>query len=215
MKKIVLIPIDERPCTYAYPNMLASMAKDINFVEIPREFMGDCKIPGNMEKMHEFLIKECVDADYAIIAIDSILYGGIVPSRLHYDSEETLLERLNVLRKIKEINPKIKLYAYHLIMRCPSGSGDSEEPNYYALCGREIQLLGAYKHKEQVNALTDFEKEDYENIKKFIADNNYQQYVPYPFGRKTRNFIRYIHTSQCYNTTQRPISNKQYKFYQE
>ena len=194
MKKIVLIPIDERPCTYDYPNMLASMAKDINFVEIPREFMGDCKIPGNMEKMHEFLIKECVDADYAIIAIDSILYGGIVPSRLHYDSEETLLERLNVLRKIKEINPKIKLYAYHLIMRCPSGSGDSEEPNYYALCGREIHLLGAYKHKEQVNALTDFEKEDYENINKFIADNNYQQYVDDYLARRKINAIMNLHT---------------------
>ena len=102
MKKIVCIPLDERPCTYDYPSMMSKMATDINYVQIPREYMGDCKIAGNLEKMQEFLLEECKDADYAIVAIDSILYGGIVPSRLHYASEETLLERLNVLRKIKE-----------------------------------------------------------------------------------------------------------------
>ena len=63
MKKIVLIPIDERPCTYDYPAMMASMAKDINFVEIPREYRGDLKIPGHIDKMREFLLKECKDAD--------------------------------------------------------------------------------------------------------------------------------------------------------
>ena len=194
MKKIVLIPIDERPCTYDYPAMLASMANDINFVEIPREYMGDLKIPGDMDKMHDFLIKECADADYAIIAIDSILYGGIVPSRLHYENEETLLKRLNVLREIKQINPNLKLYAYHLIMRCPDGSGDSEEPNYYALCGREIHLLGAYKHKAQANVLTENDKADFERIKKFMEDNNYLDYEKDYLARRKINAIMNLHT---------------------
>ena len=171
MKKIVLIPIDERPCTYDYPAMMASMAKDINFVEIPREYMGDLKIPGHIDKMREFLLKECKDADYAIIAIDSILYGGIVPSRLHYETEETLVERLNVLKEIKKLNPSLKLFAYQLIMRCPSGSSKAEEPDYYGLCGREIHMLGVYNHMSSVTELTKEQKEDFENIKNFIKEN--------------------------------------------
>ena len=194
MKKIVLIPIDERPCTYEYPSMLATMAKDVNFVEIPREYMGDLKTPGNIEKMREFLLEECKDADYAIIALDSILYGGIVPSRLHYETEETLLSRLNVLKEIKELNPTIKLYAYHLIMRCPSGSSKAEEPDYYALCGREIHLLGAYQHKEKTRELTKEELKVYQEVKEFIEVNNYQQHVDDYVSRRKINTTMNLHT---------------------
>lgn len=187
MKKIVLIPIDERPCTYDYPAMMASMAKDINFVEIPREFMGDLKIPGHIDKMREFLLEECKDADYAVIAIDSILYGGIVPSRLHYETEETLVKRLNVLKEIKKLNPSLKLFAYQLIMRCPSGSSKAEEPDYYGVCGREIHMLGVYNHMSSVTELTDEQKQDFENIKNFIKENNYQEYVDDYLNRRKIN----------------------------
>ena len=56
MKKIVLVPLDERPCTYMYPNMLANIANDINLVEVPKKFMGDLKVPGNIDKIADFLI---------------------------------------------------------------------------------------------------------------------------------------------------------------
>ena len=187
MKKTVFIPLDERPCTYSYPNMLASMTKNINFVEIPKELMGNYKIPGNLTAMKEFLLKECIDANYAVIALDSILYGGIVPSRLHYETIETLKERLDVLKEIKKINPKIKLYAYHLIMRCPSGSSNSEEPDYYALCGREIYLTGFYDHLSSVAKLNDEQQKVYDESKEFIKKNNYQHYVDDYLARRKIN----------------------------
>lgn len=194
MKKIVFISLDERPCTYDYPNMLASMANNINFVEIPRELMGDIKKPGNMVAMKEFLLKECADADYAIVAIDSILYGGIVPSRLHYDNVETLKERLNVLKEIKKINSKIKIYAYHLIMRCPSGSGDAEEPHYYALCGREIHLVGYYDHLSSLTTLNEEQQKVYDEAKEFISKNNYQEYVDDYLARRKVNVAMNLYT---------------------
>lgn len=194
MKKIVCIPLDERPCTYDYPSMMSKMATDINYVQIPREYMGDCKIAGNLEKMQEFLLEECKDADYAIVAIDSILYGGIVPSRLHYASEETLLERLNVLRKIKENNPKLKLYAYHLIMRCPSGSGSDEEPDYYGLCGREIHVIGYYDHKSAVTTLTDEEQKVYNDAKEFIKANHHEADVKDYLDRRKINTLMNKHS---------------------
>ncbi|MDY2888522.1 MAG: DUF4127 family protein [Candidatus Caccosoma sp.] len=194
MKKIVLAPLDERPCTYMYPNMLANMANNINLVEVPKELMGDLKKPGNIEKIADFLIDECKDASYAIIAIDTLLYGGIVPSRLHYENEETLLKRLNILKKIKEVNPNIKLYAYHLIMRCPSSSSDCEEPDYYALCGREIHLIGAYEHMASIKKLTDSQQKEYDEAKKFIINNNYQAYVDDYLNRRKINVKMNLHT---------------------
>lgn len=193
MKKIVCIPLDERPCTYDYPIMMANMAKDINFVQIPREYMGDCKTPGNIAKMQEFILQECKDADYAVIALDSLLYGGIVPSRLHYETEQTLLERLSILRKIKEVNENLKIFAYQLIMRCPSGSGCSEEPDYYALCGREIHVVGYYDHKSKVTTLTEEEQRVYEEAKAFIKNNNYQEYVDDYLTRRAINSNMNLH----------------------
>lgn len=177
MKKIIFIPLDERPCTYDYPNMMAKMANNIEFVEIPRPLMGDLKKPGNIKKMSEFLLKESIHADYAILALDSLLYGGIVPSRLHYENEKTLIDRLNILKEIKKMNPHIKIYAYHLIMRCPSGSSDSEEPDYYALCGREIHLLGKFEHLSSIRKLNAEEQTIYDEVKNFIATNHYEEYV--------------------------------------
>ena len=177
MKKIVLVPLDERPCTYDYPNMLASLANDIDFVEVPRNLMGDLKIKGNIEGIDNFLYENCKDADYAVVAIDTLLYGGIVPSRLHYDNLETLNSRLDILKKIKDINPNIKLYCYQLIMRCPSYNGNDEEPDYYALCGLAIHMIGHYTHKKQIAPLTAKEQADFDKYLKFMENNGYNKYL--------------------------------------
>ncbi len=187
MKKIVFIPLDERPCTYDYPSMMAKMTDNIEFIEIPRKLMGDLKKPGDIKEIANFLLKECSNADYAVIAMDSLVYGGIVPSRLHYEKENVLVERLNVLKEIKKINPNIKIFAYHLIMRCPSSSGDSEEPSYYALCGREIHLLGKFEHLSATRELTDEEQKIYDEVKENIAKNHYENYVKDYLDRRKVN----------------------------
>ena len=43
MKKIVLLPLDERPCTYNYPMLLGKMAKDVEIVNIKRDYLGKKK----------------------------------------------------------------------------------------------------------------------------------------------------------------------------
>ena len=97
--------------------------------------------------MKEFLQRECSDAYGLILSVDALLYGGIVPSRLHGLSEEQLTERLSVIEELKRKNPDLKIYAFALLMRCPSYSSSDEEPDYYAECGREIFLTGRAEHK--------------------------------------------------------------------
>ncbi len=156
MKKIVLLPLDERPCNYIFPQSIFNNG-DISITVPDMSIMGDKKTPADHDKIVEFLLNETKDAYGLVLSIDTLLYGGIVPSRLHYFSVEELKERLNVVRKIKENNPNIIIYAFNLIMRCPQYSSADEEPDYYGYCGLEIFKYGYYNHKKELGVIKDDE----------------------------------------------------------
>jgi hypothetical protein len=139
--KIVYIPLDERPCNYRFPS---EIFKESNIkVVVPNlSIMGNKKETANFEKLKDFILSETVDAYGLVISIDTLLYGGIVPSRLHYFSKDVLMDRLMFIKRIKENNPKIKIYAFQLIMRCPHYNSSDEEPTYYKYVGRNIFLTG-------------------------------------------------------------------------
>ena len=158
MKKIVYLPLDERPCNYSFVGFLSEGNTKYHLARPTLDEMGDKKIPADYEKVKSFLLRECADADYLVIAIDTLLYGGIVPSRLHHLDRETLSERLQVLSQIKEKNPALTIYAFSLVMRCPCYSDADEEPDYYGVCGLEIFEYGQNEHKFQDGKIS---KEEY------------------------------------------------------
>ena len=94
--KIVYLPLDERPCNYNYP---IQMPIDNN-IEIA---LPDFKILSlkknvcDVNNIINWLKKESVNADYAVISLDMLLFGGIIPSRLHHLSLEEVISRVNVL----------------------------------------------------------------------------------------------------------------------
>ncbi len=112
--------------------------------------MGFKKEPGDIKKIHEFLLKETKDAYGLVISIDTLLFGGIVPSRSHFFEEDFLENRLKVLEKVKKENPKLIIHAYDLIMRTPQYNDDEEEPDYYRYSGRSIFEKGFLEHKKEL-----------------------------------------------------------------
>lgn len=156
--KIVYLPLDERPCNYSFAYKIAE-GSPVELIRPPLSAMGKKKTPANFDKLKSFLLENASDSQAAIISLDALLYGGIVPSRLHNLSESELVSRLSVLRQVKEINPKLKIYAFALIMRCPCYSSGDEEPDYYEYCGREIFLTGQVKHKLSLNLINKREAE--------------------------------------------------------
>ena len=150
--KIVYLPLDERPCNYYFAGRIAE-GTAISVVSPDREALGDKKIPAHFGLVEKFLIDNADGADAFVLSLDMLLYGGIVPSRLHSLDESELSRRLKVVDRLKEINPKAKIYAFALIMRCPKYSSSDEEPDYYEHCGREIFLSGQVKHKMQLGIL--------------------------------------------------------------
>lgn len=173
MLKIVHIPLDERPCNYDFPKNIFE-GKEFNVVRVPFEYMGLKKKPGNIEKIQEFFFNECKDAYAAIVSIDTLIYGGIVPSRLHYFSLDEVTKRLEIIKKVKEINPKIKLYCYNLVMRCPHYDDDDEEPFYYQHYGLALHEKKAIEHKMSLNIATQDEIDKYKTFDiPFEYENDY------------------------------------------
>jgi hypothetical protein len=129
--KTLFIPLDERPCNYIFPQLLVTHKTDVHICIPPIELLGHKKSPADTKKLSEFLISHVKDCDNLVLSIDMLLYGGLIPSRLHHLSEKEVNERLDIVHQIKNINPHIKIYAFHCIMRAPSYNSSEEEPDYY------------------------------------------------------------------------------------
>lgn len=146
MRKIVYLPLDERPCNALFPVRLFGDALDIAVPSV----LGRKKQAAAWEDLRSFLDRETPGADGLILSMDMLLYGGLVPSRLHHLDRETAQERIRYLRGLRRRNPSMVIYAFQCIMRCPQYSSSEEEPDYYGACGREIFLLGEARHRRQL-----------------------------------------------------------------
>lgn len=156
---IVYIPLDERPCNYHFASRIAQ-GTEVNLIRPEVDILGKKKTPADFAKLEKFMLDNAKNADAYVLSLDMLLYGGIIPSRLHRMTEEELLERLSVVDKIKTINSKVKIYAFALIMRCPKYSSSDEEPDYYEYCGREIFLSGQVKHKRELGLIDNAEADE-------------------------------------------------------
>ena len=139
-----MLPLDERPCNYDFPYKLFQ-SEEISIVR--PEQLGNKKEPADTEQIKSFLLRECEDAFGIILSIDMLLYGGLIPSRLHQEESTVLKQRLHTIRELKEMNPKLRIYAFQCIMRCPNYNENDEEPEYYDEYGEKLFRQGVLKHQ--------------------------------------------------------------------
>ncbi|WP_391575159.1 DUF4127 family protein [Cohnella sp.] len=163
MSKIVYLPLDERPCNSMFPAQIAALT-DIQFVTPPASVLGNKKKAADHELVVEWLLKESVTADYAIASIDMLVYGGIVPSRLHRLEEKECSRRLDVLRDLKSANPRLRIYGFNLITRAPAYNSSEEEPDYYAEHGFDLFKYGWLSDKMEREKLTPEETEEWNQV---------------------------------------------------
>jgi hypothetical protein len=170
-KKIVLLPLDERPCNYIFPNRLFAY-EDIDLVR--PEHLGNKKQPADVNEVAEFLRKECKDADGLVLSVDMMIYGGLVPSRIHYSEEGRLKELAGLVKTLKKENPGLLIYAFQVIMRCPDYSSSDEEPDYYEAYGKMIHKAGDVIHRSRLGIC---DREELKNILNQIDCEKLNDYV--------------------------------------
>lgn len=170
-KKIVFVPLDDRPCNKLFPQYLFGNS-NISFTVFQE--LGEKKTPAEYERLRDFLRKECRDAWGLVLSMDMLLYGGLLPSRLHCLKKEELRRRAEILRQLKQENPGLMIYAFQTIMRCPVYSSSDEEPDYYGICGHEIYKSGEISHKQMLGMALD---EDLEEIHREILPGALEDFL--------------------------------------
>lgn len=173
-KKILMVPLDERPCNYRFPQIMPKAGFDV--VMPPLSLMGLKKKPADVNALHDWIMDNAASCDIAILALDTVIYGGLIPSRLHHDGAELLSSRADIVMSLKKAYPGIKIFAFLSIMRCPFYSLSDEEPDYYADYGKEIHRYGRFTHKSRLGIISDEEKSELLLLTKTIPTADLSDY---------------------------------------
>lgn len=88
--KTLLIPLDERPCNYQYPQMIAQTNHQIELIVPPQSLLGNKKESAPLEKLDRFIYEHIHQVDNMVLSIDMLVYGGLIPSRLHNKKRKNL-----------------------------------------------------------------------------------------------------------------------------
>lgn len=182
--KILYIPLDERPCNYKYPLQISKNCSNIEFIVPPMELLSKKKKPADIEALWCFVENNIMSSSYAILSLDMLIYGGLLASRLHQENLVILLSRTERLRKLKEINPSVKLYGFDCIMRVPGYSSSEEEPDYYGEYGENIFKVSWLRDKLERGHGTEEDKAAYEEYINNLPKEYHQDY----FGRREKNY---------------------------
>lgn len=138
MTNILYVPLDERACNYYYPQKMASLTKDMQVLVPDYKDMGYLKKPANRNKIWEWLYANAATCDYAILSVDTLVYGNIINSRIHQLTKEQCEETLSQFRILKTKNPKLKIHAFNLAARVSAYNDAHEDPDYWANYGSNI-----------------------------------------------------------------------------
>ncbi len=152
--KLLIIPTDNRPVSYDLPLNTAKLLKSADVVIPPKEYLSSLENEGNHEKLFNW-IKDILNNQYfdaIIVSLDTIAYGGLIPSRrtsLNYDEiKNRVSEFCNIIKNLKN-EPKI--YAFSSIMRISNTNINEEEKSYWDKYGKALFEFSYLSHKLLIN----------------------------------------------------------------
>jgi hypothetical protein len=145
-QRIALVPLDERPVNTGLVRDVAAIAGCALDLP-PADLLPRFRAAGDVQGLAAWLRALSSELDGAVVSIDTLVHGGLIPSRTSSEPISTVVSRLDVLREIREANPGIRMAAVSLVMRASDSYSAVEEPEYWAEAGREIHALGGAVHR--------------------------------------------------------------------
>jgi len=127
--RVIYVPLDDRPCNARFPRLLARMV-DFELVMPPLDLLGGPGRSAQAKRIAQWLLEPRGNIDCAIISLDMLAYGGLVPSRTMGVSADTALQRLDVLKALRDELGEAAVYAFNAIMRL-SITADSPQTGQY------------------------------------------------------------------------------------
>lgn len=190
-KKIVYIPIDDRPVCLKY-TVDAVEASGYEVVTPPLEILASRGKDGDPEAIWKWLVENTKDAKAVVIASDSLIYGSLVQSRTHHLSEKTINQRINKLKELKKIAPRLKVYCFSSLLRTPMQSYGNVEPPYYEQYGAWFFRLGELQDKIEIFGDNYLDDTEIKNLKELIPEEYQKDW----FERRKKNLNANIALSE-------------------
>ncbi len=143
--KIAFVPIDNRPVCYTLPKIIAGIDEKIEFFIPQREDLGDLHKYANIENLFKWL-ENLPKLDAIVISLDTLAYGGLIPSRRCPETFDEIKKRIENLKEIL-IKKNAKIYAFSSIMRISNNNYNEEEKEYWSTWGKKIFEYSFNSHK--------------------------------------------------------------------
>lgn len=144
--KALLLPLDNRPVTYLYPRILAEVA-GVEAVMPPRTLMGTLDQPAPVPDVIAWVEKTLAQKpDALILCLDTLLYGGLIPSRRSDEPLTEIRARAANIKRWKQA-AGAPILAQASIMRLSDNYDNTEEKQYWSRYGREIFAWSEIMHR--------------------------------------------------------------------
>lgn len=115
--RVVLVPIDDRPATTQFAEMIGRIG-NAEVILPPRAFLGTFTTAGDSEKIAEWLREyDFSKTDALIISADMLAFGGFMTSRMSATPLDVALRRLEIIKELKRKNPRLPVYAFNVVRR--------------------------------------------------------------------------------------------------
>lgn len=149
--RALLLPCDTRPPTLELPHQLARVA-GVELYSPPLEILNQLNRPGDTKAIAQWLRSEAPKSDVLICTLETLCLGGMIPARRVSDSLEEVLQRLEVLRKLKTLNPNLRILAYGVIVRVAHDNDPLEEKPYYGEWGPQLRKVSEWTDRVERGA---------------------------------------------------------------
>jgi hypothetical protein len=175
------MPLDERPCNAWYPRYLAPIA-GVQLLMPPSEMMPKSRRPGNTGALRGWLLDNIPRADAAVVAVDLLGYGGLIPGRIGHETADEALANVDALREARRLKPEIPLLAFNVIMRTANSAVNTEEPDYWTPHGPDIYRLSQLMDRLERLGLEE-ERAEHDALLRRLPAEHVEDYL----ARRTRN----------------------------
>lgn len=150
-RRIAVLPLDDRPVTYDLPARIGAIAGATVLLP-PRDLLGNLEKVADREALGAWLLEVGPTADAVVVALDTLGYGGLIPSRRSPDDLAAVMDALTPLRVLKERHPALPLYGFNVTMRLSDSDVNEEEKAYWDKYGKLIFRWSFHQHRFKANA---------------------------------------------------------------
>ncbi|MBV6503737.1 MAG: hypothetical protein AKCLJLPJ_01831 [Fimbriimonadales bacterium] len=141
---VTLVPLDSRPATGQYPQMLGHIAGERVSLP-PTGLLGRFTEPGKAEAVCQWLLaQDLSESSSLVISADMLAYGGLVESRLPTVSVQKAIERIGTIRKVRAKWPGKRLFVFSSLMRT-APTATSTTASWRMHLARYVELKERYQ----------------------------------------------------------------------